>query len=88
LPVEEFLFNLFGFGFIGGDLRINLLFVSEIVGKSRVHSGGREMLVLTDDIFSAVAEIVQGRYSVNADSSAGSVSIAVLIFSLLLAQNT
>jgi len=56
LPVEEFLFNLFGFGFIGGDLRVNLLLVCEIVGESRVHSGGREVLVLTDDVFSAVAE--------------------------------
>lgn len=68
LPVEEFFCNRFGSGLIGGDLRIKLLLVCEIVGKSRMHAGGREMLVLADDIFSAVAEMVQDRYSVNVDS--------------------
>ena len=77
MPVEEFFFNLFGFCFIRGDLKINLLFVCEIVGKSRVHAGWREMLVLADDVFNAVAEIVQDRYSVNADSGAGNARLAM-----------
>jgi hypothetical protein len=75
--VKEFFFNLFGFGFTGGDLRINLLLVCEIVGKGRVHSGRRQMFVLADDIFSTVAEIKQDCYSVNADSGAGNATLIV-----------
>jgi hypothetical protein len=58
LPVKEFFFNVFGFGLVGGNLRINLLLVYEIVGKSRVAlRRTSEMPGLADDVFSAVAEI-------------------------------
>jgi hypothetical protein len=77
LTIQEFFFNLFGFGLVGGNLRINLLFVCEIVGKSRVHSGGRQMLVLADDIFRTVAEIMQDRYSINANSGAGNAALPI-----------
>jgi hypothetical protein len=77
LPLKEFLFNLFGFIFTCGDLRINLLLICEVIGKSRVHAGGRQMLILPDDVFSAVAKIMQDRYSVNADSRARNAWLAI-----------
>src|SRR6267143_2805457 len=54
LLLQELAFNTLSVGFVVGNLCVDFLFVCEIVGKSRVHSGGCEMLVLADDVFSAV----------------------------------
>src|SRR3989441_2195308 len=77
LLLQELAFDALGVGFVVGNLCVDLLLVCEIVGKGGVHSGRGEMLVFTHDVFRAMTEIVQNRYSMHADSGSSNARSAI-----------
>ena len=56
---QELFLNAFSVGLIRRYLVVNLEFVGVIVRQCRVHAGDGQVLVLADDFFRVMAQIVQ-----------------------------